>query len=259
MPVLEQPSKNGLVKMLIIGDSSTGKTGSLCSLLKAGYRLRVLDLDNKIKNGILPHAIAKDCPDKMANLDYEPLRDKFRGTAGGHVFDGMPQAYIKALALMDKWSDGSIPKKWGPDVIFVLDSLTFFADAAFNWAKSMSPGTKDPRQWYGTAQDGVQHTLGVLSSDDFETNVIVISHVLYQERPDGTMKGFPSSVGKAIGPDIPTYFDNMALTQTIAGGKRVIQTIPTALIDLKNAASFKMAPTYPIETGLAEFFKTLRS
>jgi hypothetical protein len=50
----------------------------------------------------------------------------------------------------------------------------------------------------------------------------------------------------------------MALCQTVAG-KRTIQTVPTALVDLKNPAAFKMAPTLPIETGLADFFATLRS
>ena len=165
---------------------------------------------------------------------------------------------MDALALMDKWSDGIKPSEWGPETIFVLDSLTFFAEAAFNWAKSMNPTAKDPRQWYGTAQDGVVHTLSVLTDSAFNTNVIVYRHVSYQNRPDGTMKGFPSSVGQAIGPDIPTYFENMALCQII-GGKRQIQTVPTALVDLKTPAAFKMAPAYPIETGLADFFTTLRS
>jgi len=42
------------------------------------------------------------------------------------------------------------------------------------------------------------------------------------------------------------------------GGKRVIQTTPTALIDLKNPAPFAMLPEYPIGTGLADFFEVLR-
>jgi hypothetical protein len=71
------------------------------------------------------------------------------------------------------------------------------------------------------------------------------------------MKGYPASVGRALGPTIPAYFENMALCQTMAG-KRTIQTTPTALVDLKNPAAFKMLPTLSIETGLADFFKTVK-
>lgn len=258
MPQLSAPTNSAITKMIILGSSGTGKTGALASLVNAGYKLRILDMDNKIQGGILPILVQRDCSDKMANVQYESLRDKWKASAIGHMPDGMPTAYTKALALMDKWSDGTIPKTWGPDHIFVLDSLTFFADAAFNWAQAMNPSSKDPRQWYWTAQQGVLHTLDVLTSDEFKANVIVIAHVAYEKFPDGSMKGLPAAIGSAIDKDVPTYFENMAMTQ-IVGGKRTIQTAPTALVDLKNPASFKMLPTLPIETGLADFFKTLRA
>lgn len=255
---LSSTTASPLTKVLMIGDSGTGKTGALGSLVKAGYKLRVLDMDNKLANGILPQVIQRDCPDKIDNIDFEPIRDKYKGSPLGPIVDGVPKAFTQALALLDKWSDGSIPAQWGADTIFVLDSLTFFADAAFNWARGMNPSAKDPRQWYGSAQDAVENTLALLTAASFNTNVIVISHVSWQSRPDGTMKGFPSSVGQALGPTIPAYFDNMILCQT-AAGKRTIQTAPTALVDLKNPASFKMLPTLPLETGLADFFSTIRA
>lgn len=258
MPSLEGVNTSPITKLLLIGDSGTGKTGGLASLACADYRIRVLDMDNKIANGILPEAIKRTCPDKIKNVDYEALRDKMKATPLGYLPDGIPQAYTKALALMDKWSDGTEPKNWGPKTIFVLDSLTFFAASAFNWAKAMNPSAKDPRQWYFTAQGAVREMLSVLTGDSFNCNVIVISHVDWQNRPDGSMKGYPTSIGTAFNSDIPTYFDNMALAQTNSG-KRTIQTVPTALVDLKNPASFRMAPTLPLETGLADFFKTLRS
>jgi hypothetical protein len=107
----------------------------------------------------------------------------------------------------------------------------------------------------------VESTIAMLTAETFATNVILIAHVSWQERPDGTMKGYPASVGKALGPTIPAYFDNMILCQTVSSGakqSRTIQTVPTALVDLKNPASFSMAPTLPLETGLATFFETLR-
>lgn len=256
MPNLENSNIPKLTKLLLIGDSGTGKTGSLASLVE-NYTLHILDMDNKVSDGILPQVIRNKNPDLLKKVDFIPLRDKLKSSALGYIMDGVPQAFTKALGFLDKWEDGTVPAQWGPDHILVVDSLTFFADAAFNWARGMNPSAKDPRQWYGTAQEAVENTLAVLTSASFATNVIVISHVSWQSRPDGTMKGFPSSVGQALGPTIPAYFDNMALAQTV-GGKRTIQTAPTALVDLKNPVAWKMLPTLPIETGLADFFKTLK-
>jgi hypothetical protein len=196
----------------------------------------------------------------MKNVDVETLRDAMKASPIGPVVDGMPTAFVNGMALFDKWPDKSIPKTWGvhnPNTIVVLDSLTFMADSAFNWARGMNPSAKDPRQWFYSAQQAVEGVIALLTSSNFECNVIVIAHVDWQNRPDGTMKGYPTTVGRALGPTIPAYFENMALCQTLAG-KRTIQTAPTALIDLKNPAAFKMLPTMPQETGLRDFFKTLR-
>lgn len=248
------------IKLLIVGDSGTGKTGAVFPLIEDGYDTVFLDYDNKIASGILPILIKSKCPDRLGSVDVEALRDPLKASALGPIVDGMPTAFVKGMELLDKWSDGTIPKKWGqtnPNKLLVIDSLTFLSDSAFNWAKGMNPSAKDPRQWFYTAQQAVEGVISLVTSAKFECNVIVIAHVDWVNRPDGTMKGYPTTIGKALGPTIPAYFENMALCQTVAG-KRTIQTAPTALIDLKNPAAFKMVPTLPQDTGLRDFFKTLR-
>src|SRR6266581_4289333 len=167
-------TKSTITKAIILGDSGTGKTGALASLVGAGYRLRVLDLDNKLQTGILPQVIKRDFPEKLGSIDYEAVRDKFKASALGPIFDGMPKSFTRSLELLDKWSDGSVPAKWGPEYIFVLDSLTFFSDAAYNWAKAMNPTVKDPRQWFYTAQQAVEIALARLTAETFGTNVLVM-------------------------------------------------------------------------------------
>jgi hypothetical protein len=259
MPTLEAAQDAAFVKLILIGDSGTGKTGGLFSLVKAGYKLRVWDYDNKIAGGILPMLIRKHCPEKLKEVEYVALRDEYRATLGGPGYDGAPKAWAEGLALLDKWTDGSKPREWGPNIVAVFDSITFMGDAAFNWISAMNPSVKDPRQWYGNAQKGIEKMLAIVSSIHFKTNVVAISHVNWVNRPDGTMKGYPSSIGQALDPYIPTYFENMALCESIAQ-KRSIRTVPTALVDLKSpAAAFNLAPQLPIETGLADFFKALRT
>ena len=269
MPLADQHQSAEYVKLLGIGDSGTGKTGSLVSLVKAGYKLRVLDFDNGLDP--LVAQVRQQCPDRLANIAFisEGLRDKFKPGPGGAMLpDGQVRAFTKAIGLLDKWVEtdaaGKVvldygpPRTWGADTILVLDTLTFLSDAAFNWATAMNPGAKDPRQWYKTAQDAVSHMLGLLSSADFKTNVIVFAHVKYMDRPDGSVKGYPTSVGSALSPEIPAYFNSVALYQTVVGGRRTIRTQATALIDLKNPASFKMAPEFDLNEGLVKFFETLK-
>jgi hypothetical protein len=138
-----------------------------------------------------------------------------------------------------------------------IDSLSFAADAAFDWAVSMNPGAKDPRQWFYTAQQQVESMLALLSSDGFRTNVIVDSHVRYSVGDDGLQKGYPNAIGSALGPTIPRYFNHWAQC-TNKAGKRTIRTAATNTFDLKNSKPFEMKDEYPISTGLADFFAVLR-
>jgi len=247
-----------------MGDSGAGKTGALVSLVEAGYRVRILDLDNKVATGILPKAIMRQCPTKIGQVDFISLRDKKKASPLGPIFDGLPQTFTKAMEYLNKWDDGTVPAQWGPETVFVLDSMTFLGDAAFNWAKSMNPGVKDPRQWFYTAQQATEDVIGLLTAENFRTNVIVIAHVSWSVKKDASgielTKGYPASIGKALDNTIPAYFDNMILAQASATlpVKRTIQTAQTSMVDLKNPASFSMLPTLPLETGLATFFAELK-
>lgn len=260
MGKLNEAASGTIVKMLLIGDSGAGKTGALASLVSAGYELRILDLDNKLQSGILPVVMRREKLD-FSKVEFEALRDKTKSTPTGIILDGPAKAFGQAASFVDKWSDGTKPAEWGPSKILVIDSLTFLSDAAYNWAKMLNPGSKDPRQWYFSAQNAIEEFLAYITGDSFNTNVIVISHVSWVDRPDGTMKGFPASVGKALGPTIPSYFNTLALAESTGVGektKRVIRTVSNGLIDMKNPASFDMPPVLPLETGLATFFKKMR-
>ena len=264
MPALSQHQSNVFTKMLIMGDSGTGKSGALASLVKAGYKLRILDFDNGLD--VLKQFVYKDCPENIDNVEYRTLQDKLKATPLGSVIDGAPKAFPTALKMLDRWKyddvDLGVPAEWGPDCILVIDSLTFASKAAFDFREGLvikgHSGKYDERMVYFDAQMAIEKVLATLKGENFRTNVIVIAHVKYIEREDGTRKGYPTSVGSALSPNIPTYFNTVALCETKAGGKRTIQTVATAMIDLKNPKPFAMAPSYPIETGLADFFAVLR-
>ncbi len=263
MPSLSQHQSNEYTKLLIEGDSGSGKTGSLTSLVRAGYKLRILDMDNGLEP--LKQFILKECPEKINNVEFRTLRDDRKAGPLGSVIT-KPEAFIQAIKMLDRWKYDDVdlgdPGEWGPDCILVVDSLTFLSDAAFDFREPLAAksrdGKYDARAVYKDAQDAIENVLALLTSERFRTNVIVISHIKYVDNPDGTKKGYPTAVGSALSPLIPRYFNSVALCQTQAGGRRTIQTVATAMIDLKNPKPFAMAPSYPIETGLADFFSVLR-
>lgn len=259
MPKLSDHQSNAYTKLLLTGDSGSGKSGALTSLVKAGYKLRILDMDNGLDP--LKTFVIRECPDMIDNVEYRTLRDPRKTTGAGVVIDGKPSAWINMMKMLDHWKYDDVdlgkPCDFGPDCIVVLDSLTFASDAAFDWAQAMNPGIKDPRQWFYTAQQQVESFLAAVSSDAFHANVIVISHVRYSTGDDGRNKGYPNAIGSALGPTIPRYFNHWAQCENKAG-KRTIQTAATAMFDLKNSKPFEMEKTYDISTGLADFFAVLR-
>lgn len=247
------------IKVAFIGNSGTGKTGALTSLVKAGYKLKVLDLDNGL-DALRMH-IKAECPEKIIAVDYETRRDKMKASGQGFILDGQPKAFVEACKLMDKWTDESVPANWGEDTIFVLDSLTALGSAAFEWAKGMNPGAKDPRQWYFAAQQAIEATVAGLTAEVFKTNVIIISHVTYSEWQDGTTRGTMSSIGSALGPKLAKYLNTLILAEASGTGanvKRVIRTAPTSVIDLKTPGP-GFEPSLPLDTGLASIFKKLKA
>ena len=279
MPSLANHQSNEFTKLLLIGDAKSGKTGSLVSLVEAGYKLRILDMDNLLD--ILKYMVLEKCPDKVGNVEFRTLRDKRKATQEGSVVDGSPRAFIDAIKMFDKWKykdaegnevDYGVPANWGPECILVVDSLSRLCDAAWDWADPLTPvgksGLKDVRATYGSAQDAIEQLLATLTSPNFNTNVIVIAHISYMEiggseDPEtgkivgGILKGFPQGIGQKLSPKIAQYFPSVVLFNN-EGGKRTIQTNSTPLIDLANPKPFAMAKKLPLDTGLATFFETLR-
>lgn len=267
MPALSKHQSSNFVKLLLLGDSKSGKTGSLVSLVKAGYKLRILDLDNLINS--LKFQIMSQCPELIDNVEVRTLRDKRKMTVTGPIINGQPKAFIEAIKMAERWKyteDGNAidlgePYQWGPDCIFVVDSLSRLCDSCYDWRVPLTPkgkgGESDGRATFFDAQNAIEDFLATLTGDDFETNVIVIAHGVYMEMEDGTKKIFPQGVGTKLSPKIPQYFPSY-VRYTNTGGKRTIQLKSDALIDLGNPEPLKLSAALPIDTGLATFFETLR-
>jgi hypothetical protein len=254
MPTADQHQSSEYIKLMYIGDSGTGKTGSMVSLLKAGYKFKILDMDAGL-GYFINEAKRLGLADRLKDVEYETYRDTYVTTPAGISVKGQPKAATSALAKLQEWSDIIDPM-----TVLVIDSLSAYGKATFEWARFMNPTAKDPRQWYHAAQQMVEATIANVTNPVFSMNVIVISHVNYKEVTEGVHKGYANAIGTALGPLIPRYFDTMILAESSGSGKntrRKIKTLPTGIIDLKIAYP-EVDAELPLETGLADIFHKLK-
>lgn len=266
--LFEHPAA-GAAKILMIGNNGAGKTGSLVPLAKAGYKIRLLDFDTgfEILMQLLREEKAKN-PGLAIDVDVESFSDPYHSQPGtGALRPKDAIAFTKAMQTLANWPKYGSPVTWTTDTILVIDSLTFMGKAAMNHvfkmkgklasldAKDLHPSQPD----WGDAMGLQENFLAMLGS--LKCHVIVMSHITFVT-PDGEVaqQGFPSALGSKLPPKVGSYFNStLYVTQEGAGAnkRRVIQTKSSGLIQTKTPAPGKVKDSYPIETGMADYFKDL--
>jgi len=281
MPNITDHQSNQTTKLLLIGHSGTGKTGALCSLAAAGYKLRILDLDNGvdiIKSYLTdPNSrYVKENPNCAANVEYVTLTET-KKSVNGRILSAKSTVWPRMVDLLIHWKDGDTdlgkPSSWGPDSVLVLVSLTAAAKAALDHHVPMNGALmavrtqNEGRRDIGAAQDYIRSLLDLFKDDGLKCNVIVISHITEvsesgygpqsEEGKNETSQGFPSAIGRALSPHIPRYF-NTVLHAKAVGPSLKIYTKTTGEVCTKNTAPMKVAQSYNVETGLAEYFRAVQ-
>lgn len=269
MPDLEMHPSSNITKMLLIGDSGSGKTGSLGSLAHAGYNLRIYDLDNGIdalKNMLMD---PKSPYDKEAykRVKYQTITERPAGTnTMSAMVPKSATVWTKLSQQLDHWKTkeedlGSLDK-WTADDVLVIDSLTLAGIAAYNFAAVQNAGNRniDGRMIYFHAQTYMEKMALILFSDEVKCNVVVTSHISFIGGDDstGALHGYPTTIGRALSAKIGRYFNTILMVKSDEKKARKIYTVPTSRVELKNSAPLRVKESYNITFGLAEFFKDVQ-
>lgn len=268
MPALSSHQASSSIKLLFIGDSGSGKTGALASLAAAGYKLRIIDLDAglDVLFSLLTSAKSPYSPDAASRVHFKTITDPMKNVSGKLV-PSKATVWPRILKTLDNWDEGEGEKfgplsTWGADTILVLDSLTFAATGAMNYVLSMNGRLGQAAQqsdWY-QGQQLLEGLLQLIYDEGIKCNVIINCHITYIGDEQQREKGYPASLGKALSPKIGRYFNTMLMARTVGVGaatRREITTQSTHFIELKTSAPLNVAKTYPIETGLADYFKAV--
>jgi hypothetical protein len=264
------------VKMLIVGNSGSGKTGSLLALARRGFKLRIADFDNGAAGTLLPLMEPKEKSGPAAlDIDIEVFTDQFKqmpvflekGKPPQRVMQVVnnPDCWERFGAIFDAWPGKGSIMSWKPDTIFVWDSLSFAAQAALrhilriNNRNGLQPYQSD----WGDAMREVEAMLATLYNPLIKCHVVVNSHILYvgeEETPGASRReGYPMTIGNKLSPRVPRYFNTMIRTRSERTGSQTHRKILTqgdVGIELKVPAK-GVPPILPQETGLADIFTAL--
>lgn len=289
MPSFDNYIESQVTKMLYIGHTGAGKTGSTVALAAAGYNVRILDLDkgteliaDYVRNPKsiyrLPRAglWTKEQADSVASrITYVPLDETISILKSPNAgMQPVPKGDLwgKVSDQLNEWKDVGVDGKeislgnigtWGPKDVLVVDGLSRLAQAAFNWQLKLGGRlTSRPEQSdYLNAQGAIERLLLMLYSSEVSCNVIMICHIAIAENESGIARGFPQTIGKALAPKIGQYFNHALMAKASGQGdkaSRVILTNTSGIVELKSAAPLRVKSEYPIETGLAEYFRDIR-
>lgn len=278
------------IKLLFIGDSSSGKTGALASLAAAGYNLRILDIDKG--TDILVNFLTdpssryyKADPESASRVDIVQVSDPMK-SLNGLLTPAKAEGWQKATKLLMDWSDGETKlgpiSSWGPNDILVIDSLSGLTKLALNFHLMMNGvlgkgrTQNEARRDIGAAQNYIRDLLELLYDDNVKCNVIMICHItaitdaggapkVEDGKWEGIPTGYPASIGRALSPQIPRWFNNMLIMHRTNQGSSTKHEIFTSsqylggqVVSAKTSAPLKVKQKYPIETGLADFFADMK-
>lgn len=284
MPSFDQYPESDLIKAVYMGDSGTGKTGSLCSLAAVGYNVRILDVDkgaqiirgyatsekddkgqpNIYTQGKPPLWTKEQCGGIASRMDYVQISESFTNIGGRPAPKG--DSWQKIMAQLTDWKDGERSlgrlESWTSNDVLVIDSFSRVCDARMYLELVMNGRAIAGRQQsdYWKVQDDLERFLELLVSPAVKCHVLLVCHIEYNEKDDKTIRGMPQSMGKALGPKIGQHFNHMIMARTTGQGtgiSRKILTQTTGSIDLKTSAPLRVKSEYALETGLAEYFQAV--
>lgn len=258
MTALADHQSSETTKLLIIGDSGSGKSGSLASLAEAGYNLRIIDMDNGVD--ILRAVLRRPpySPGAIARVDFETITDSMRSVSG-RLMPAKATAWQRAVGLLTNWPNFGPITKWTSGDCLVVDSLSMLSNAAVNFTQAMNARLGQKMTWddiYG-AQQLLESFAQTLYDEAVKCQVVVLAHPDFIEDQNGVKRGYPATVGNKLSPRIGRYFNNVIEAKTLGSGmgrRRRLLTNGSGVVEVKTSNPGAVKAEYSIEMGLAEFF-----
>lgn len=234
-------------KILIQGDSGSGKTSDLATIVEWGARqtpmvevfilftengLETLlgwwkdppvGLDGKpirpakevplnlhwhvVEGGALSLKALTDAAQKVGLLSYKAITEMVDPDRGSN------NPYYKVLQALSDFPDDRTGKKfgniggWGADKVLAIDSLSELANACMKMVIGNKPTASQPD--YGVAQNNLMNLLRYFTQG-FKPTFVITAHLQRQQNElTGGVQLMTKAIGKAMADDIPQLFSEV--------------------------------------------------
>lgn len=276
------------IKLINIGDTGTGKTGALASLAAAGYNVRVIDLDNGMEAviNLMTDPKSKYPPEAVDRIRWRTVTEPMR-VLNGIIAPKNATVWQTAMTMLETWKgDRRYDREtkqivqttdglgnlgtWGPNDILVIDTLSTLGTAAMNFFLVLNGDlfkkrtSMEQMRDIGATQTMLDKLLQLVFDESVQCHVIINTHVVFAKEDgsniepgyEGLRYAFPAAIGKAMSTKIGKYFNHMLMTRK-EGTQQKIYTRGLANVGLKSGAPLRVAASYGVENGLAEYFKAV--
>ncbi len=259
-----------LLRALAQGESGTWKTGSLAALLER-YRVVLANFDNNTEPLLIfgrKH---------LANLHVVNFADELSGSDEGVRKVNKVSALRQFVRFMTSGNaDLGAPRTWGPDTVFVLDSITSLCRSGMRLALALSNGSTREGRHIGILQDEVEPALELFVSPFLNCHRIAIAHLklvspkaetgypdetplqkqVKRERAALEETGYFTDIpGLQLARRTATLFSTALLYELNGKGEAVIRTKPIKGFTVKVPAL--VADPLPAATGLLTIIESM--
>lgn len=268
MPTLDTHTPG--LRVLIVGDPGSGKSGAILKLAEAGQRLFVCDFDKNL-TPLMPFIK----PEARKLIHFETLVDPVSFDINGRpVTKGIPPAFHKFTKLSANWVDSETgedfgaPESWGWGSWFVIDGATWLGLATMNYTKfkRQTMGKARSKATWGEAIERVEGSIAKFVGAPI--NFIVSAHlarlhmeditetaddegkpldkpIVTQRLPPNANMRYPVTLGQKLPTTFGGMFNLILQVQrqgSGVGARRLIRTVPEEDVDIKVPLPPKTVP-----------------
>ena len=214
-------------KVILLGDSGTGKTYSIRTLLDAGLTPFIIftepgmesigDILDKCHYQYIPPA--QGSWDNLLNIGT--MVNKLAYDAISKMQDANKSKYDEFLRIIGACNNfvDQNGKEWGDvmnfgtDKVLVIDSLSGLNDMASSLVVGGKP-VKGMQDWQ-VAQNMLKKLIDKLCTG-CRCSMVLMAHIAReQDEITGATRLYVSTLGKALAPDLPAYFSDVIQTQRV--------------------------------------------
>lgn len=250
-------------RVLIMGESASGKTGALAQLANAGYRLLIHDFDqnarvigNYLKEGHADVYIKTYDVARLVNVGNPAEAEKVQKAAVVQMNEFFRMLKHWKTPEEDLGPSSALTTK---DVV-VVDSSTFLGELCLMAAMQHPEANRHMPTIYRIGGQFMASIFDYLCGSQMGASAVVLSHIQQDGKTDeqgniiGKAREIPTALGKKMARRMPQYFTDIWRLDVGRTGERTFNTQATDSTSLR-ASSPTIKATEPFD--LASIFGRL--